>query len=366
MTNAAELVMPKLGLTMTEGRVAQWMVKPGAQFDQGDVIVVIETDKIANDVEAPAAGQLIDILVEEGSVVPVGAPIAKWKLEGTHSQAKSTERGDHSRVTDDVLPATPDANAQVKSQLRAGARIVATPLARRMARDANLDLADLTGTGPNGRIKAVDVEKALALRGAAEADQQLAASTSLPERAPESSAARLSFATIDINVDALLAIQASLTKSGNGAFELRDYIALACARTLASDRPPVRLGIELPGVRGPVGFLVERGETLSSLASKRASLEQNSSMAEESTGGDVVILATEAPLHVFAPAAPVGWGMALGVGSIRRIRGGADGALHELSLALSYDTASRDHASSARLLGSVKAFLEEPLQLLAS
>src|SRR5690606_311265 len=114
MTNATELVMPKLGLTMTEGRVAQWLVKPGAQFDQGDVIVVIETDKIANDVEAPAPGQLIEILVEEGSVVPVGAPIAKWRLEGAHSQSKSTERGDDSLVTNEALPATPDAAAPVK------------------------------------------------------------------------------------------------------------------------------------------------------------------------------------------------------------------------------------------------------------
>src|SRR5690606_32033488 len=322
-----------------------------------DVIVVIETDKIANDVEAPAAGQLIDILVEEGSVVPVGAPIAKWRLEGAYSQSKSTDRGGDSRVTDDVLPATPDANAQVKSQLRAGARIVATPLARRMARDANLDLAELTGTGPNGRIKAVDVEKALALRGVAEADQQLAASTPLPERAPESSAARLSFATIDINVDALLAIHASLAKSRNGAFQLRDYIALACIRTLDSDRTSVRLGIELPGGRGPVGFLAERGETLSSFASKRASFEQNSGEGEDTTGGDVVLLATDAPLHIFAPAAPVGWGMALGVAAVRRIRGGPDGAQHELSLTLSYDAATRDHASSARFLGRVKALL---------
>ncbi len=366
MTNAAELVMPKLGLTMTEGRVAQWMVKPGEQFAQGDVIVVIETDKIANDVEAPAAGQLIEIRAEEGSVVPVGAPIAKWRLEGAHSQSKSTDRGDDRRVTNEDLPASPEVDAPLKSQDRAGARIIATPLARRMARDANLDLAELTGTGPNGRIKAADVEKALALRGAAEADQQIAASTPISERVPESSAARLSFATIDINVDALLAIQASLTKSGNGTFELRDYIALACARALAPDRPPVRLGIELSGVRGPVGFLVERGETLSSLANKRASLEQNSGEDEDTTGGDVVILATEVPLHVFAPAAPAGWRMALGVGSIRRIRGGPDGAVHELSLALSYDAATRDHASSARFLGSIKALLEEPLQLLAS
>jgi pyruvate dehydrogenase E2 component (dihydrolipoamide acetyltransferase) len=79
MTPTAEIVMPKLGLTMTEGRIARWVVAPGAHFAAGDVIVEIETDKIVNEVEAPAAGTLLELLEPEGATTPVGTPIARWR-----------------------------------------------------------------------------------------------------------------------------------------------------------------------------------------------------------------------------------------------------------------------------------------------
>lgn len=83
MTAASgHLVMPKLGLTMEEGKVAKWQVQPGQPFAAGDILVVVETDKIANDVEAPEAGVLDEVLVAEGETVPVSAPIARWRLSG--------------------------------------------------------------------------------------------------------------------------------------------------------------------------------------------------------------------------------------------------------------------------------------------
>src|SRR5215469_12419092 len=75
-----DFVMPKLGLTMTEGTVARWDVSPGGRFKSGDIIVVVETDKIAYDVEAPASGVLEEVLVAAGNVVPVGAPIGRWDI----------------------------------------------------------------------------------------------------------------------------------------------------------------------------------------------------------------------------------------------------------------------------------------------
>ena len=75
---ATDFVMPKLGLTMTEGTVARWGVTPGSRFEAGDIIVVVETDKIAYDVEAPAPGILHAVLVSEGDAVPVGTPIGRW------------------------------------------------------------------------------------------------------------------------------------------------------------------------------------------------------------------------------------------------------------------------------------------------
>ena len=75
-----DFFMPKLGLTMTEGTIARWDVAPGKNFAQGDIILVVETDKIAYDVEAPAPGVLQEVLVAAGSAVPVGTPIGRWDV----------------------------------------------------------------------------------------------------------------------------------------------------------------------------------------------------------------------------------------------------------------------------------------------
>src|ERR1700681_3359710 len=80
MDASADFVMPKLGLTMVEGTVARWNTEPGRPFGPGDVLVVVETDKIAYEVEAPPAGIFREILVAEGTAVPVGTPIGRWDL----------------------------------------------------------------------------------------------------------------------------------------------------------------------------------------------------------------------------------------------------------------------------------------------
>jgi pyruvate dehydrogenase E2 component (dihydrolipoamide acetyltransferase) len=73
------LVMPKLGLTMTEGTVAEWPLAEGASFGEGDIFLIVETDKVANEVAAPEAGRLLRILVPQGETAPVGATLAEWE-----------------------------------------------------------------------------------------------------------------------------------------------------------------------------------------------------------------------------------------------------------------------------------------------
>lgn len=129
--------MPKLGLTMTEGLLACWRVKPGDRVQKGDVLFVAETDKIATDIEAPGAGEIASIEVAEGSTVPVGTVVATWIDSNIP-------------VSSPTLPAI------------ATSRVLATPLARRLARQVGLKLATISGSGPRGRIKARDVEAACA------------------------------------------------------------------------------------------------------------------------------------------------------------------------------------------------------------
>src|SRR5512140_2541451 len=76
-----ELLMPKLGLTMKEGVIAEWMKSPGQAFAQGDVLVVVETEKIAYEIEAESPGVLQEILVGNGGLAPVGSVIARWKSD---------------------------------------------------------------------------------------------------------------------------------------------------------------------------------------------------------------------------------------------------------------------------------------------
>ena len=81
--------MPKLGLTMTEGTVVEWPIAAGAAFARGDVCVVVETDKVANEIEAPEAGRLLKILVQEGETVPVGSVLAEWETDVKQSEAQA-------------------------------------------------------------------------------------------------------------------------------------------------------------------------------------------------------------------------------------------------------------------------------------
>ena len=81
------LVLPKLGLTMTEGAVVEWSIQPGTHFTAGQTVFVVESDKAAVEFEAPADGILQEILVPVGMTVPVGTEIGKWSLEGENGTA---------------------------------------------------------------------------------------------------------------------------------------------------------------------------------------------------------------------------------------------------------------------------------------
>jgi len=139
--------MPKLGITMDEGTVADWRVQPGDAVAEGDVILTVETDKAMVDVPATAPGVLLAILVPAGGTAAVGTPIARFAAAGEAAAATPP-------------PGTPAADhpPEVAAAL---ARRRASPLARRLAAEHGLDLMALAGSGPRGRIIRQDVEAAL-------------------------------------------------------------------------------------------------------------------------------------------------------------------------------------------------------------
>ncbi len=141
--------MPKLGLTMTEGALVEWTLAPGARFKAGDCVFVVENDKAATEVAAEIDGVMGAPLVAVGQTVPVGAVVGHW---------------------DDGVPSIASvAVAAVADSAAATARRPVTPFARRLARDHQVALADVTGSGPRGRVRARDVEAVLKARTAAPA-----------------------------------------------------------------------------------------------------------------------------------------------------------------------------------------------------
>ncbi len=129
-----EVKMPKLGLTMKEGTVVRWLKTEGDPVDKGEPLFEVETDKVVMEVEAPEEGVLKKILVPEGSTVAVTEPVAMMTVTG---------------------------KAGAEEERPAGAAVKATPVAERVAEAHGVDLSELDGTGPRGRITASDVREAL-------------------------------------------------------------------------------------------------------------------------------------------------------------------------------------------------------------
>lgn len=177
---ASELVMPRLSDTMETGTVGKWHKKVGDRIARGDVVAEIETDKANMDMEAFADGILAKILVDEGQSAGLGQPIAivakdeaeaqKIQEEGSPSSAgngstaprETATGGDGSAAPDQDQPeqAGPPAKPQ-QGETVPEERVKASPLARRIAQEHGIDLVDVAGTGPGGRITKEDVQSIL-------------------------------------------------------------------------------------------------------------------------------------------------------------------------------------------------------------
>ena len=163
---ATEIILPKVDMDMATGRISRWMVAEGAMVKQGDPVFEMETDKAAMEVEAPASGMLGNVLAKVGADIPVGQVVAWIFAEGEKPSANAPAAASPAvappaAATAAAQPAAPA--AVISSNSQAGA-VRATPLARRIAHDAGLDLSAVAGSGPHGRVLRADVEKSVAAR----------------------------------------------------------------------------------------------------------------------------------------------------------------------------------------------------------
>jgi pyruvate dehydrogenase E2 component (dihydrolipoamide acetyltransferase) len=168
---AETISMPKLGFDMAEGTLIRWVKQVGDNINKGDVLAEIETDKATVEVESSASGVVLQHIVEQGTVVPVNAPIAVVGKAGekvdapvADSGAKKEEPKEEKKAEEKPAPQSSGKSDSVSSAVSSSdssSGIKASPLAKKIAKDNNVNLAALQGSGPNGRIVKKDVESAL-------------------------------------------------------------------------------------------------------------------------------------------------------------------------------------------------------------
>jgi pyruvate dehydrogenase E2 component (dihydrolipoamide acetyltransferase) len=278
---AETISMPKLGFDMQEGVLIRWVKNEGENVNKGDVLAEIETDKATVEVESSASGVVRKLLVEAGSVVPVGDPIAvvgsadekieetpakvveapaekktdEQKGEELKTEPEKPEDGKQKVEEKPAAPARPEpaATSQAQAPAQEGP-LKASPLAKKIARDNNLDLTRLQGSGPGGRVVRKDVEAALAGgAGQAEAKKPAAVPTPVPVTAEDQTiqltrlrqaiARRMVesttsvphfYVTHEYNVGALMALRKQINEylPEDEKLSVNDFIIKAVALTL--------------------------------------------------------------------------------------------------------------------------------------
>lgn len=409
-----DLLMPKLGLTMKEGVIAEWMKSPGQAFAQGDVLVVVETEKIAYEIEAESPGVLHEIVVGNGELAPVGSVIARWKSNGDAEKGlgkpSPTATQPVAPVMEERLSDTAPPIAMVSAQkgMDIESRVRSTPLARRYAREHGIDLGEVHGTGPSGRIKLADVE-AIARRSAqirtAEAPKAKATpladpgSYVLASRIQAAIARRLTavkqevphfYLATEVEITATLTLRKSLNATPDFPHVTINHVVIAAVGRALLDLPQANriwvdgqyvafsstdVGI---AVHTPSGLFVpilrDAGRaSLDAVARESALLVEKARAgrleANDNLGGAISVSnAGMFNVTYLTPIINPGHSSILGIGSVRQVfrpdANSQPSLRNEMGLVLACDHRVFDGVSGLEFLNRVIGYLENPLRLL--
>ena len=431
------ILMPALSPTMEKGKLAKWFKKEGDKVKSGDVLAEIETDKATMEIEAIDEGTLGKIIVAEGTEdVLVNAPIAvilgdDEKLSDVSAQPSpgakapvSPASGETQKVAAAPPQVSPPAGETGALAPREGSRLFATPLARRLAAQKNINLQSVSGSGPYGRIVAKDIETAQAApqstadaRGAASQGAVMAASPSetlvlklfeegsydlVPHDGMRKTIARRLteskqtvphfYVTVDISLENLLSLrerlnlQAPKDKDGKPAWKVsvNDFVIKAMAMALIKvpdanvswtennmvkhHHADVGVAVSIPG--GLITPIVRKAET-KGLAQISIEMKDYAARAKvrklnpsEYTGGSTSV-SNMGMMGVKNFQAiinpPQATILAVGAGERRAVVKGNEIVIEQLmSVTLSTDHRAVDGALGAEFLGAIKMYLEEP------
>ncbi|MBC8270266.1 MAG: pyruvate dehydrogenase complex dihydrolipoamide acetyltransferase [Rhodospirillaceae bacterium] len=414
-----QVLMPALSPTMTEGNLAKWHKKEGDAVESGDVLCEIETDKATMEVEAVDEGVLGKILVPEGSEgVLVNAPIAVILEDGE----SAADIGDVAAAPAPAPAAAPAAEpappppsqiaAPVANAVGKGSRVFASPLARRIAEQAGLDLSGVAGSGPNGRIVKRDVEGVVsggvpAIAPTAAAAPAVVEGTGGYTEVPNSTmrkiiASRLLeskqtvphfYLSVDCQLDQLLSMRAKLNAAapeGDGGYKIsvNDFViratALALRQVPAANATWTDAAIRLfndvdvsVAVATPNGLItpvVRRADEkgLARISNEIKDLaargRDGKLMPEEYQGGGFTIsnlgmFGVKDFAAIINP--PQSCILAVGAGEQRAVvKDGALAVATVMTCTLSVDHRSVDGAIGAQFLAAFKRMIEEPLTMM--
>lgn len=406
MSQVNDLIMPKLGLTMTEGTLASWEVKAGSRVSAGDLVFVVETDKIATDINAPGDGEVLEILVEQGETVPVGTPVARWTGEG--SLVDITEAADvetsPAASAPEPTPKPQPQHAPVTSVPLAPSgqtRIVASPYARRLARQQGLDLGTVKGSGPGGRIKAADVRAVMLSSDAlSEPDHQSVMEAPRKASSIQQAMARRMVAakrdvphfylSTEVEVSRLVSLRRELNSTGlHRGLTLNDCILASVVRALEAipsanriwlendlhDLSSIDVGLAVSTDQGLFAPVVKALDGLGLDAIARAGrtivsrARAQKLVASDLVGGAITI--SNAGMYNVTHMTPIinpPQSAILGVGSIRDVFRPNDAGnpvlRREMGLTLACDHRVHDGVSGLALLNRIVSNLQAPLSLL--
>ena len=421
--------MPALSPTMEEGTLARWLIKPGDKVQAGDIMAEIETDKATMEFEAVDEGTLASIAVEEGSEgVKVGTVIAMLAEEGedVDEAAKAAPAGDAGDAREEKVEQEakrteePKAEAQPTAPSAApqptGDRIVASPLAKRIAEQKGLDLSQVKGSGPNGRIVKADVEKAQPGKASATADKAMT-DPKTPAKTPAESdfgapyeaqklnnvrkviARRLTeakqtiphiYLTVDVRLDALLKLRSQLNASleADGVkLSVNDLLIKALARALQRvpacnvsfqgdelhqyTRQDISVAVAAPsGLITPIVVdagrkgLAQIGTEMKELAGKArdGKLQPHEYQGGTASLSNLGMFGTKQFDAVINP--PQAMILAVGAGEQRpHVIDGALGVATVMSATGSFDHRAIDGADGAQLMEAFKQLCENPMGL---
>jgi len=418
-----QILMPALSPTMTEGKIAKWLIKEGDTVESGDVLAEIETDKATMEVEAVDEGTLGKIVVAEGTEgVPVNQVIAliledgedKSALDGA-TEAPTAKPAPTSAPAAEPAPVapTPAPAPAATAPSQTGSRTIASPLARRLATERGIDLAAISGSGPGGRIVKSDVEGAAPGTAPSAAtppiaglnvDDPLLGTMPEYEAVPNSSirkiiAQRLTESarevphfniSMDVEIDTLLDTRKRLNAKEDGNFKIsvNDFIvkasALALLRvpaanasyteksTLFYKRADISIAVSIDGglitpvVRDAAnkGLTAISGEVKTLAGRAKAGQLQ----PEEYQGGTFTIsnlgmFGVKSFTSIINP--PQGAILSVGAGEQHAIvKSGALSIATVMSLSLAVDHRCIDGATAAAFIKELKGILEEPLQFM--